>query len=535
MNAIRLRFVFAALALAGSCALIHRASAAAAARPNVLLIVADDLGFSDIGAYGGEIPTPNLDRLAAEGMRFTQFYNCAVCITTRSALYTGLYPRPGRSGLRSGMVTLGEAMRSAGYATTLTGKWHLGVDAPRRPIDRGFEEYYGVLSGGCNYFNPAVPDPGFYNEGGTARLFAHNEKIITEFPTDFYTTDAFSSHAVETIRRSAKSDRPFFLNLCYNAPHFPLQARAEDIARHRGKYRDGYEVLRERRFRRQIELGIMDPAVTKLSPLDRKTGTFRYDYEITPWDRLDAPARKREEERMEVYAAMVDRMDQGIGQVLAALDETGLARNTVVFFLSDNGGCARWSSNNPKEMAGFIEHNRGVPVGDGRGYEFVGPGWGWAQNAPFRHCKAWTYEGGMCTPMIVRWPGVVGTGKITDQPGHVVDFIPTLLEMAGRQFPKTVNGEAVSGPEGQSLLPILRGDPPTPRKSQLAWELYDNRAIRDGAWKLVWGASDKRWELYNLATDRSETIDLSKRYPDRVATMAAGWEKWAKPTESPRK
>ena len=233
-------------------------------RPNVLLILCDDLGYSDLGCYGGEIQTPHLDRLAAGGMRFTQFYNCAVCVTTRSALLTGLYPRQAkRPRLRTNMITLGEAMRRAGYATSLTGKWHLGSEPPLRPIDRGFDEYYGLLDGCCNFFNPAKQDPVFYN-GGRFRPFAHNDKRITKFPEGFYTTDAFSEHAAETIKRFAKGDKPFFVHLCYTAPHFPLHAFAEDIERYRGKYSDGYLAMRERRHKRQAELGLF-ASVPKLS------------------------------------------------------------------------------------------------------------------------------------------------------------------------------------------------------------------------------------------------------------------------------
>lgn len=508
-------------------------AAAAPVGPNVVLILCDDLGFSDLGCYGGEIRTPNLDRLAAKGMRFTQFYNCAVCVTTRAALTTGLYPRQGKGGLlRRNMVTLGEVLREAGYATALVGKWHLGSTAPKRPIDRGFDEYYGLLSGCANYFNPAKQDPVFYN-GGHFRPFAHNDQRITQFPPGFYATDAFTDHAIETVRRFVKQGKPFFLHLCYTAPHFPLQAPAEDIARYRGKYADGYFAMRERRHERQIALGLLDPK-WKLSPVDHKTGSFRYDYDVTPWKELkDTP---REERRMEVYAAMVERMDQGIGRLLGALDEAGVAENTVVFFLSDNGGCASW----PRDEAGFEQYNRGIPVGDARGYEFVGPGWGWAQNAPFRRHKVWTYEGGIATPLVVRWPGVVQPGAITHQVGHVIDLMPTLIELAGGTYPKTSDpqarpgqptvpaqaGEAVPPLEGKSLVPILRGDKRRPHET-LCWALYGNRAIRQGDWKLVWGASDKRWELYNLARDRTETNDLAASHPDRVKALSAEWHRWA--------
>jgi len=501
-------------------------SATAEDRPNILLILADDLGYSDLGCYGGEISTPHLDQLAKDGMRFTQFYNCAVCVTTRSALLTGLYPRQGRKPrLRENMITLGEAMREAGYATSLTGKWHLGSEAPLRPIDRGFDEFYGLLDGCCNFFNPAKPDPVFYN-GGRVRAFAHNEETVTNFPEDYYSTDAFSDHAIETIQRFAKNDRPFFVHLCYTAPHFPLHAFEEDIEPYRGRYADGYLAMRERRHQRQTEMGLFaSPPV--LTELENKKGDFRYDYDVPDWEVLPDAERKREEARMEVYAAMVDRMDRGIGRVLAALDDSGVSDNTVVMFLSDNGGCATWPSGRKGQEEGFFKYNEGIPVGDGRGYEFVGKGWGWAQNAPFRQFKTWTYEGGIATPMIVRWPGEVEAGSITHQPGHIIDFMPTLIELAESDYPAEYDGKQILPVEGKSLTPIFRGERRNPHDS-LAWELYGNRAIRQGDWKLVWGASEKKWELYNLKTDRSESNDLASAHPERVKAMVRDWEDWKK-------
>ena len=495
-----------------------------ASRPNIILILCDDLGYSDIGCYGSEIATPNLDRMAAEGLRFTQFYNCAVCVTTRAALTTGLYPRRAWGTLRPNMATLGEVLRDAGYSTGYTGKWHLGSVKPKRPIDRGWEEYYGLLSGCANFFNPGKPDPDFYN-GGKIRPFAHNEKTITEFPEDYHMTEAFTDHAIQTMTRFAQRDRPFFIHLCYTAPHFPMHARERDIARYRGKYSGGYFQLRERRHERMRALGIVDPKWS-LSPVDHKTGDFRYGYDITPWE--DLKDRRREEERMEVYAAMVDHMDQNIGRLLASVDELGIAKDTIIFFLSDNGGCSSWPTE-AKEK-GFVEYNRGIPVGDGRGYEFVGKGWGWAQNAPFRRHKVWTYEGGIATPMIVRWPGRVKAGSITRRPGHLVDFMPTLLELAGGEYPSERGGAKVAAMEGESLVPVFRGEKSGPR-GPLFWALMGNRAVREGDWKLVWGAGDKRWELYDLATDRTETKDLSQAMPGKVASLAARWDAWAKKTE----
>jgi len=493
-------------------------------RPNILLILCDDLGYSDPGCYGGEIQTPSLDRLATEGMRFTQFYNCAVCVTTRSALLTGLYPRQTkRPRLRTDMLTLGEALQQAGYVTSLTGKWHLGSTAPLRPIDRGFGEYYGVLDGCCNYFNPAKPDPVFYN-GGRLRPFAHNDRRITEFRPGYYTTDAFSDHAASTIKRFAAGDQPFFVHLCYTAPHFPLHAFAEDIERYRGMYSDGYLAMRRRRHKRQAELGLFT-SLPRLSAPENRKGDFRYDYDVPDWKTLSVTARQREEARMNTYAAMVHRMDRGIGRVLTALDEAGVSDSTVVIFLSDNGGCATWPDQRAGQEARFIQYNTGIPAGDGRGYEFVGKGWGWAQNAPFRQFKTWCYEGGIATPMIVRWPGHVTADSITHQVGHIIDFMPTLLELAGSEYPRQFNGNTLLPVEGRSLLPVFHGQQRHGHPT-LGWELFGNRAIRQGDWKLVWGASEKQWELYNLKSDRSETVNLATEYPDRVMSMARDWDLW---------
>ena len=520
------------LALAASL-LLATGSLLSAERPHVVLIVADDLGYSDLGCYGGEIRTPNLDRLAAEGLRFSQFYNAAVCVTTRAALYTGLYPRLGTGSLlRPDMHTIGERLRAAGYRTAMTGKWHLGHQPEKQPIARGFDEYYGLLSGCSSFFDPAKPDPDFYN-GGLVRPFAHNDQPVTEFPDDYYATDAFTDHAIETIERfveAAKDDeKPFFLNLNYTAPHFPLHALPEDIERYRGTYSGGYEALRNARYERLIELGLLDRATTPLSEVDPKAGDFRYDYEVVPWEKLDPETRAREEARMEVYAAMVDRMDQGIGRLLDTLEKTGIADHTIVFFLSDNGGCASWPK--PEREAGFVDYNEGIPVGDPRGYEFVGKAWGWAQNAPFRKHKVWAYEGGTRTPLIVRWPEKIEAGSITHQPGHVVDFMPTLLELAGGDYPDTRNEEPVTAAmEGESLVPILEGRTwKSPRT--FGWSYQGSHAWREGDWKLVWNpsppASERRWELYDLSRDGSETIDLVREHPERAKAMKERWNEWA--------
>ena len=517
-------FLVTASGILGTCLGAERQT------PNIVLILADDLGFSDLGCYGGEIRTPNLDRLARDGMRFTQFYNCAVCVTTRAALLTGLHPRRrGNRLLHENMATLAEVLGSTGYRTSLCGKWHLGSSSPNRPTDRGFEEYYGVASGCCNYFDPSRPDPDFY--GGKRRPFLDNQTPVTEFPDDYYTTDAFTDHAVRQIRRFAAGPNPFFVHVCYTAPHFPLHAKPDDIARYAGRYDDGYFALRERRYRRMIDLGLMR-ADWRLSGPDRRLGEFAYDYNITPWNEVEDPAR--EKRRMEVYAAMVDCMDQSVGRVLDALDTAGVADDTLVMFLSDNGGCASFPGYLDKQQrAGREAYNKALPGGI-ETYEFVAPGWGWAQCAPFRRYKVWTYEGGIATPLIVRWPSVVEAGSKTDHIGHVVDFMPTLLELSGAEYPRERKGQAVTPFEGQSLVPVLRGREPAGQRS-ICWYLFGNRAIRQGRWKLVWGVTAKRWELYDMQGDRTETNDLAEKYPDRVAQMKAAWGEWAEQTGVPLK
>jgi len=491
-------------------------------RPNIIMIVADDLGFSDLGSYGGEIRTPNLDRLASEGVRWTQFYNNAVCVVTRVSMMTGLYPRFGRPGLlRRNMVSVAEVLKQSGYRTVMTGKWHLGAEEPNRPTDRGFEEYYGVPSGCCNFFNPAMPDPGFYYKDKKARRrpFVHNTQSIEEFPDDFYTTDAFSKHAVENIHRLAAEKAPFFLHLAYTAPHFPIHAKPGDIARYKGLYDPGYFALRRQRYERLKELGLID-ARWRLSAADSRIGPWKYDYEIEPWESVADKPRQRT--LMEAYAAMVDSLDQGIGRVLEALEQSGASENTLVLFFSDNGGCASL----PIDQDGYRAYNRGKTIGGKESYEFVGPGWGWAQSAPFRKHKAWTYEGGIATPLIARWPGKIQAGSVTSEVGHVVDLLPTFVEAAGTAYPARYNGNEILPVEGRSLIPVFTGRPNQTERA-VFWHLYGNRAVRQGKWKLVWGVTRGQWELYDMDADRTETNDLASQHAERVREMSARWQEWA--------
>ncbi len=482
--------------------------AQAAGQPNIVLIMCDDMGFSDIGCYGGEVRTPNLDRMASQGLRFTQFYNNAKCTTTRASLLTGLYPRKGGKGIQlldDRMLTLGEALQRAGYQTGMSGKWHLGSKSPHRPIDRGFDEYYGVMDGCCNFFDPTIPDPPY--KGNRVRVFGHNDQLVTEFPEDFYTTDAFTDHAIQTIRRFSTGDAPFFVHVTYTAPHYPLHARPEDIARYRGKYKMGWEELRKQRYARQQEIGLID-STWKLSTGDSRS----YDWETADQDFEDL--------RMSVYAAMIDRMDWNIGRILDTLGELDIDDNTLVLFLSDNGGCA-------EEPGGRdpAERNPG-PKDD---YVAVGPAWGWAQNAPFRRYKSWVNEGGISTPLIAHWPGVIKPDTITGEMGHIIDFMPTFLELAGADYPESVDGRELIPLEGLSLLPVLKGGTRAGHP-QLCWHWSKNRAIRRGKWKLVWDKLVQEWELYNIAADRTEIENLAAKHPDRVSELSEAWFDWAEMT-----
>ena len=503
-----------------------RARAVDTKRPNIVLIVADDLGFSDLGCYGGEIRTPHLDRLASEGLRFTQFYNNAVCNVTRAAMLTGVNARFGRGGLlRSNMVTLAEVLQQAGYATAMSGKWHLG-GYPTRPIDRGFQEYYGVMIGAVNYFDPTLPDPPPMKHAGPPEPFVHNGTPVRSVPEGYYATDAFADHAAAQIRKLSKGDRPFFLHLAFTAPHYPLQAPPEDIARYRERYRDGYAALRQERYRRVIELNLISKD-WKLPAPDRKLGDWRYDIEPPAWDSL--ADKEWESAKMEIYAAMVDRMDQGIGRVMAALRESGVDDHTLVIFLSDNGGCASASSS-----SAYKAFKEGKPVGGKDSYILCGPGWATAQSSPFRRFKTWTYEGGITTPMIARWKGRIKPNTITSAVAHVVDFMPTFLDVSEAGYPKQFGEKEILPMEGTSLKPLLFGGGDQ-RERELGWYLYGSRAYRAGKWKIVWGVTAKRWELYDMEADRTETHDRAADYPDIVRKLTAAWRTWAQRSEVPQK
>lgn len=525
VSAVRPSLALAALATAAIAATGMSANFAAAAdapsRPNIVIILADDLGFSDVGCYGSEIATPNIDRLAAGGVRFTQFYNAARCCPTRAALLTGLYPHqtgvghmlgdwnlPGYDGgLNERCATVAELLQAAGYRTYHVGKWHVGgvggKDQRNHPLNRGFDNARGNAGGG-----------GFFRPQGV-----YFERESVKWNPENYITDVFSDWAVDLIEQHGRehADQPFFLHLCYTSPHFPLQAKPDDIARHRGHYREGWDSLRQARFARQQTLGLFESANCRLSPRDPIAQA---------WDEVAEADRDEWDLRMAVHAAMVDCMDQGIGRVLNAVSRIGATENTLVVFLSDNGASAEFLDTWPNPARG---HKPGSVTGTMESHRCLEIGWANAANTPFRENKMWVHEGGISTPCIVSWPkGIAARNALLPNVGHIIDLMPTCLELAGAQYPQSFNGRDLLPPEGRSLVPVLTGraakDDHAPRT--LAWEHEGNRAIRDGDLKLV-ASFRGPWELYDLSTDRSETRNLAADRPDDVARLSAAWQKWA--------
>ena len=483
------------------------AAAELPARTNIVLILCDDMGYSDIGCYGGEVRTPNIDRLAKEGLRFTQFYNCAKCNTTRASILTGLHPRF-RAGLTRDMVTIGEVLGEAGYRCALSGKWHLGRGKDQHPMERGFERYWGLLDGCCNFFNPVQRDPAF--KGARVRVLGDGRKPLKSFPDDFYMTDAITDHAVNSIRDFARGDAPFLVHVCYTAPHYPLHAKPEDIARYKDRYLGGWDELRDERHARMVSMGLIDPKWKRPGRESR----------VGPWEK--EKHKEWQALRMAVYAAMIDSMDQGIGRILKALDDSGVAEETLVLFLSDNGGCSeQFSGDKPAS-----------PPGPKENYTTCGPAWAWAQNTPFRRYKAWTQEGGISTPLIARWPGKIKAGTLTAEVGHIIDFLPTFAEIAGGSYPAEYKGKSILALEGISLLPVLKGGV---RKGHdvLCWYWGGSHAARQGSWKLVWEKTEKRWALYDLEKDRTETNDLSGQHPEKVELLKKAYQEWRRRTGAP--
>lgn len=524
-------------------------------RPNIIIIMADDLGFSDLGCYGGEINTPNLDFLAAQGMRFTQFYNASRCCPTRASMLTGLYPhqagigrmtmdtgKPGYRGfLTENTVTIAEVLKQAGYNTGMTGKWHISEtdqlerdkqlkwlahqenygpfsDTSQYPVARGFDKYYGNIWGVVDYFDPFS--------------LVNGKEQVMDVPDNYYHTDAISDTAVAYVQQFARDDNPFFLYVAHTAPHWPIQALPEDIAKYEGMYKDGWQAVRERRYKRMLELGLFDSVNTPLAPwaFPKKEWSNNED---AAWDA----------HAMAVHAAMVDRMDKGIGRLIDKLKELNELDNTLILFLSDNGA----SSEDPARYGpGF---DRAGSTRDGRDVIFplekssenmpgpqtvhggIGMQWAHALNTPFKYWKSKIFEGGICTPMIAHWPnGIKQKNVITSEMGHVVDFMATCSDLANAQYPEEFNGRKITPQQGLSLLPVFtKGDREDPES--IFWEHFGSKGLRQGKWKLVQLGNDAAWQLYDMENDRTETKDLAQQYPDITARMKVKWEEMAGRTQ----
>jgi arylsulfatase A-like enzyme len=506
----------------GAIALMLLSMVVRAEQPNMIIIMTDDMGFSDLGCYGSEIETPHLDGLATRGLQFTQFYNTGRCCPTRASLLTGLYQHqagvgammrdegPANPGYRGRLmehcVTLAEVLGPAGYRTIQTGKWHVG-DKKKSwwPSARGFDRTYSCPQGGGFYFRPSS----FKQE----RFVVRNSKILydpqNDPPADWYATDAYTDEGLEYMRDSVKEEKPFLWYLAYNAPHYPLQAKPEDIAKYRGKYRGGWDEIRQQRYEKLIELGIID-SQWKLPP--RETG-------IPDWDSLSEEEKDRQDLIMATYAAMIDCVDQNIGKIIETLKEVVAYENTLILFLHDNGGCSE---------GGSIGSNTGKGIcGTAESYALYGASWANVSNTPFRKYKKWIHEGGIATPLIAHWPNGVDAalnGTRVNEPTHLVDLMATCVDLSNAGYPETYEGNKILPMEGKSLQPIFQGKP-FQREDPLFFEHSGNRGIRRGRWKLV-SVKNGKWELYNMQADRTELNDLAAEMPETVKEMVEQYDAW---------
>lgn len=520
-------------------------------RPNIVVILADDMGFSDAGCYGGEINTPNIDFLANNGLRYKEFYNTSRCCPTRASLLTGLYNQqagigkmteaedePGYLGrLADNTVTIAEVLKTAGYNTAMSGKWHVsntnvqkdpkeqlewlnhkkdfGDFSPlsQYPTSRGFDQFFGTIWGVVDFFDP------FSLVSGT--------KPIKTVPKDYYQTDAINDTAVAYINSWKKTNKPFFLYVSQNAPHWPLQAKPEDIAKYKDTYKGGWDVIREARYKKMVKLGLIDSNTTKLSkPIARATS----------WD--NNPDQAWDAEAMAVHAAMIDRMDQGIGRIIDALRKTGKLDNTIIIFLSDNGA-------SPENAAAYgpgfdrpSETRTGSPIvyatkkqampGPQTTYSSIGRVWANVANTPYQYAKAESFEGGIHTPMIAYWPQGIKAkkGSYSNQRGHVMDFMKTFVELAGAKYPTTYKGKSIIPTSGVSLVPSLKGKENVGHTT-LFNEHFGARYARSGNWKLVSLSSDTTWHLFDLSKDKAETNDVAKQNPTKVKELEVLWKNWA--------
>jgi arylsulfatase len=511
---------FSLFCLAAALSVLTTPAADSSPRPNLVVVLVDDMGWADLGCYGSEIPTPNLDSLAKNGLRFTQFYNTGRCCPTRAALLTGLYSHQAGVGhmtaphrnaegavlegyagkLNDRCVTLGEVLGGAGYFTAMCGKWHVGAQAAA-PWERGFQRSLSAAAGGFYFHNSpraALSLNGTpIGHGGTNGV-----------PAEWYSADLWTDFGLKFIDEARQAGKPFFLYLAHNAPHFPLQAPPEDIARFRGKYKNGWDKLRETRHAKQKELGLVDPA-WPMAPRPEP---------VKAWNDLSDSEKDRFDHIMAIYAACVSRMDRAMGTLTEGLRRRGVLDNTLILFLSDNGGNAESGPN------GRLE---GDTPGNALSTVFCGESWAWMQNTPFRLYKHYNHEGGISTSLIAHWPaGISAKGELRKQPGHLVDIMATLVDVSGAKYPTEFQGRSIEPMEGRSLAPAFANK--DIQRDAIYWEHEGNAAIRKGDWKLVRRGGKGPWELYHLLKDRTEQQNLATAEPAKVKELAAAWETWAK-------
>lgn len=527
-------------------------------RPNIIVILVDDMGYSDIGCFGSEIQTPNLNELARNGTRNTQMYNCARCCPTRASMLTGLYPHQAGVGhmvenrgtrayqgyLRDDCVTIAEALKAGGYQTMMSGKWHVGgpykpsepaswePGAPEHPmpLNRGFDRFFGTLEGAGSFFHPYTVMEGTAEDGW--QFLAGDEGQIQEM--DFYYTDAISDKACQMIEAAThhnapQQEAPFFLYMAHTAPHWPLHALPEDIAKYEGLYRQGgWDALRTARHEELNGLGILE-ATWEITPRDEKS---------RPWESV--ADKDWEDLRMAIYAAQIDRMDQGIGRVIDTLKTQGVFDNTLILFLSDNGGCAEFLAEDGAGAQRYAYHTAdGAPIRIGNIPELRPGGpdtfmsydlpWANASNSPFRLYKHWVHEGGIATPLIAHWPDSIPPGQIVHEPTHVIDIMATCLDVSGVAYPDEYDGRTIQPLVGESLAPLLRGENWT-REQPIFWEHEGNRAVRWQEWKLV-SKHPGEWEFYNMQADRTELNDLFEQDKDRASGFVRQYNAFAERCE----
>ena len=546
----------------GLCSLSLQAKKNEPKKPNIIVILTDDMGFSDIGCYGSEINTPNIDKLGMCGIRFTQFYNTARSSCSRASLLTGLYPHEANMGflsnynftepgygddLSKNSVTLAEVLKKSGYSTYMSGKWHLSKniqnasgDKSNWPLQRGFDRFFGTLNGSDNYFDPGT-------------LMSQNKFIPPA--KNFYYTYAIADTAASFVRQQSE-EKPFFMYVAFTAAHWPLQAPENEVEKQKGNYNIGWDSIRELRFEKQKKLGII-PKNTKLSARSQEIPTWK-----------DETMKSFQERRMETYAAMVEIMDRGVGKIIAALKEKGELDNTIIFYMHDNGGCAELEGSDKPTVpltdeqkvlkpipadyiqmskkpeytrdGKFVRSGRGVMAGPADTWMAYGPEWANVSNTPFRLYKQYVHQGGIASPLIINWPqGIENKGAITRQVSHLIDIVPTVLEITGAKYPTNLNGNDIQPLEGISLTPTFKNK--TVDRKLILWEHQANRALRIGNWKLVaktkspkkfTKADENAWELYNLEQDPTEMINLATTYPEKVKEMAEIWKKEALRTKA---